>query len=336
MPALKTEVTEIVTGLGMLGFPTLEEALAARPLEMINVQASHWNRLDEALANNEFEDEFETAWSNGVAFSQASTGLRNRRPLRIEWKGPNQTPGYDLIPSDLRVDHVYLVSCKSLSRILFNPSPSHLFDRVLADRKGSNRADWYMEAAPDAYRTFYSEVRRHMAGGISLPTHVEDLDKSHREQLKRRLPLIWPPSLRDVYLSFCAAVSQASAERWRSNILTPRAQEEMLWRLLRIASAPYFVLGASGRDVLRLYVYTPWDWRRDFKLRSFSVQADTQAGQPVVRWRALVGLLTDRRETEVEGHAEIRWSHGRFYSNPEAKVYLDTPHTQVPGYQVLE
>ena len=37
----------------------------------------------------------------------------------------------------------------------------------------------------------------------------------------------------------------------------------------------------------------------------------------------------------VKGHVEIRWSHGRFSGNPEAKVYLDTPHAAVPGYHPL-
>lgn len=32
------------------------------------------------------------------------------------------------------------------------------------------------------------------------------------------------------------------------------------------------------------------------------------------------------------GHVEIRWSHGRFAQNPEAKVYLDAAHHDVPGY----
>lgn len=40
-------------------------------------------------------------------------------------------------------------------------------------------------------------------------------------------------------------------------------------------------------------------------------------------------------EVEVAGHVEIRWSHGRFGGHPEAKVYLDTPHAQVPGYHPL-
>jgi hypothetical protein len=37
----------------------------------------------------------------------------------------------------------------------------------------------------------------------------------------------------------------------------------------------------------------------------------------------------------VEGHVEVRWSHGRFLGSPEAKVYLDTPHVHVPGYNLL-
>src|SRR5664280_1686897 len=37
----------------------------------------------------------------------------------------------------------------------------------------------------------------------------------------------------------------------------------------------------------------------------------------------------------VAGHVEIRWSHGRFAQPPEAKVYLDTPMAQLPGYHQL-
>jgi hypothetical protein len=32
---------------------------------------------------------------------------------------------------------------------------------------------------------------------------------------------------------------------------------------------------------------------------------------------------------------EIRWSHGRFAQPPEAKVYLDTPMADLPGYHPL-
>ncbi len=59
-------------------------------------------------------------------------------------------------------------------------------------------------------------------------------------------------------------------------------------------------------------------------------------GQPRVSWR----LEVHDRETDearvAAGHVEVRWSHGRFGQPPEAKVYLDTPHRDVPGYFPLD
>ena len=55
-----------------------------------------------------------------------------------------------------------------------------------------------------------------------------------------------------------------------------------------------------------------------------------------MRWEA---AYLDRRtgnQVCVAGHIEVRWSHGKFASAPEAKVYLDTPHHAVPAYVPLE
>ena len=84
--------------------------------------------------------------------------------------------------------HVSLVSCKYLSKkILFNASPAHVFDALLAGRLSRHRSgaatsmtaacvespgscadprgagpggDWYAEVAPAEYQALYEEVRR--------------------------------------------------------------------------------------------------------------------------------------------------------------------------------
>ena len=109
----------------------------------------------------------------------------------------------------------------------------------------------------------------------------------------------------------------------------------MLWRLLRIGSAPYFVLGASPKGFTRFRIATPWDWRQNFELRRFEVESRA-GGQPMVAWDAIVRRRADGEERAVCGHVEVRWSHGRFCGPPEAKVYLDTPHSEVPGYFALD
>ena len=64
---------------------------------------------------------------------------------------------------DLRIDHVYLVSCKYLSNILFNASPMHVFDDLLVggqSRRGRGLGgDWFAETAPEQYQELYDVVR---------------------------------------------------------------------------------------------------------------------------------------------------------------------------------
>jgi hypothetical protein len=115
------------------------------------------------------------------------------------------------------------------------------------------------------------------------------------------------------------------------------AAETMLWRLLRIGSAPYFVLGIDRRTgtPARYRIANPWDWRDQFALDDFTV-ASAVAGQPRVDWTSTYRTRRDGGTRMVAGHVEIRWSHGRFFQPPEAKVYLDTPMAELPGYHPLE
>lgn len=335
MPAIRTEITEIVTGLAMLGYRDLKQALEVRPGHILNVTGEHFDRLDEAWRSGDHQNEFVTAWDNGALFARSTDGLRGRPPWSIEWKGPHRPPGYEQIPADLRVDHVYLVSCKYGSSILHNASPSHLFDRGLADKRVERGSDWFADVAPEAYQALWAAYR-HELDLDGLPASVGDLTPEHRRQVKqasRRGP--WPGKSAGAYTDLVLAVAQGSAQRWLDALDTPARREEMVWRLLRLQAAPYFVLGAAlDGTPLRYRVGTPWDFREGWNLRSFDVWADP-AGQPLVRWRADVSPRSGDSRSAVEGHVEIRWSHGRFSGAPEAKVHLDTPAHEVAGYVPL-
>jgi hypothetical protein len=329
VPDILTEITEIVTGLGMLGFDTVDIALAARPAELRNVTSAQWERLQATRADGAYEAAFASAWANGQSFLASPDGLRGRVPIVIEWKGAHQPPGFDLIPVDLRVDHVYLVSCKYQSKILSNSSPSNLFDRRLADRAaGVGQESWYAVCAPAAYEHFYTCVRRHV-GRHLLPSKPYELTPGDLRRIRHACAGTWPPSLRPVWAEFSLLVASASAERWLSQLPTPARREEMMWRLLRLSPASYFVLGSSDAGPLRLRIGTPWDWRQSFTLRDLVIEA-AAGGQPLVVWTAHVVERESGAAREVEGHVEVRWSHGRF-SSVEAKIYLDTPHADVPG-----
>ena len=329
MADLRTTVTEVVTGLGMLGFDDVEAALLAAPDALTNVAPADYDTLLRAWKERRHPDVFTAALMNGRAFLDARDGLRGRMPLLVEWKGAHRAPGDEVVPADLRIDHVYLVSCKYLSRIVVNASPHHLFDRLLAGGHGRRGGDWFGEVAPTEHAALYAAARDALGRALELPATPDALDVNQRRALSQSLRDGWPEGIAPLYEAMVARVATASADHWRAAIGADA--EAMLWRLLRIGSAPYFVLGTSSAGFLRLRIATPSDWRRNFELRGFDVQPRT-GGQPMVEWRSVVRDRTTRAELIVAGHVEVRWSHGRFAGRPEAKVYLDTAHTEVPGY----
>ena len=390
MPGLKTEITEIATGLGMLGVG-LGDALASPPSEFVNVDDATWSRLDGAFRSGSHAALFTHAWANGRAFLTASDGLRRRLPRRVEWKGPDRQVEADPIPADLRIDHVYLVSIKTRSDVLANRSPARLF----LGRPATG--NWFLLTAPDEYRALYRAVVAYveeaapMAGaagaagvagvagaagtaarpvtgdgcsaelaghgpglpgltpdtpptGAAYPTgstcrypdDVAELTAADGKALGRLLPgRSWPASLHSRYLDLVRAVSAESARRWNEALVSAADREQQAWRLLRLAPAPYFVLGTSSAGPLRIRVDTPWDWRRTWEFVALDVRPAVAAGQPQVDWTLRARERSTGIERVTEGYVEVRWSHGRFSGAPEAKVQLRSRHEDVPGYTPL-
>ena len=343
MPPLRTEVTEITTGVAMLGLGDLDWALGARPEQLVGVEDAQWDRLTTARADGTHDADFHRAWDNGLAFLRAEEALRGRVPHRIEWKGPDKLPLVTDVPADLRVDRVFLVSCKYLSKVLHNLAPSGLFDGGLAGSV-AKAGDWFAAVAPSELQAFYDAARAELeSSGLPgakdlahLPDRVGDLARTGRDVLKAALGRTLPPSAADAYSGLARAVAERSADRWATTLGDRAEKERLLWRLLRLGGAPYFVLGASSPSAppMRLRIDTPWDWQQRYRLTAFEVWPEP-AGQAVVRWQASVSDRDEGGDLTVRGHVEVRWSHGRFSGHPEAKVYLDTPHASVPGYHPL-
>lgn len=338
MPDDRTTITELGTALGALPYPDPPTALAHRPSELC-IDDRVWDLLESIAASPRWASELQSAFANGRAFLHARDGLRGRLPLSIEWTGGRRPPGDEVAPIDLRVDHVYLISCKYESDILANASPARVFDGLLATSGGWERDDWYAAVAPHELDVLYRACVA-ATGREDLPPAPSLCTRQQLGSLRRALPgRSYPDAAsRSAYVALCRAVSNASAERWRAGMdATGTSGETMLWRLLRIGSAPYFILGVDRRNgkPARYRIAGPWDWRDRYEVDDFTVTPG-RAGQPRVDWTFSVA---DRRQSSpiaVSGHVEIRWSHGRFAQPPEAKVYLDTPMSQLPGYHPLE
>jgi hypothetical protein len=334
VPDDRTTVTELATALGMFPYPDVRSALAARP-EALHISDGTWGRLTELHGAGQFTDEFATAFANGRAFLEAPDALCGRRPRLVEWTGGRRPPGDEVAPVDLRIDHVYLVSCKYLSRNIANPSPARLFDGLLATTGDWDQTDWYRRTAPEEYRALYAACRE--ATGLGdLPDDPVELTAEQKQRLRRALPgRAYPAEAQELYRALCRRVSVDSAERWRENVARQRGQERLAWRLLRIGNATYYLLGADAKRSLRLRIASPWDWRQAFEFLDLDIRP-ASAGQPQVDWSVSYRERSSAKDRVVEGHVEVRWSHGRFVQPPEAKIYLDTATDEIPGYFALD
>jgi hypothetical protein len=315
----------------MTGSPDVESALAARHAALTNVSAEHWDCASRLWMSGDYASEFLTGFANGLAFLRADAGLRERVPRLIEWTGGRRDPGDGAVPADLRIDHVYLISCKYRSQVLHNRSPARLFEATLTNVPVDEASDWYSRVAPNEHQALYATCASR-AIALELPTAVTDLKKPERRALSLLLDE-WPDDAIAEYEALCSEVSANSANAWRE-ALADVPGDVMFWRLVRIYQAPYFVLGSDSAGAVRLRVDTPWEWRNKFRFRTFSV-GPLSGGQPLVAWRMDCDDLESGLPRHVEGHVQVRWSHRRFGQRPEAKVYLDGPLATVPGYNPL-
>jgi len=335
VPAIRTEITEIVTGLATLGYQSLDRALEIRPGHITHVNDAVFERLAAAFRDGHHDQEFALAWENGTVFALSDQGLRGRPPWLLEWKGPHRpaSRSIETIPADLRIDHVFLISCKYGSEILHNSGPAQLIDHALRPAQPVKVGDWYESVAPEPYRAVWAPV--HRGAGIPTDSPPSSLDRPQRAQVKRHLRACPIDTQAGIYQDFVAAVSQESAKRWDRILRSLSDQQEMLWRLLRMQAAPYYVLGASRqRRPLRYRVSTPWDFTQRYGLEGLRITPGHR-GQPSVDWEATVRRLDTGHGLSVSGFVEIRWSHGKLNGPPEAKIHLLTDPHLVPGYEPL-
>ena len=339
MAVIKTLITEIVTGLGTAGLESSLPALLANPKPSVleYVEDTDWNRIQEAFMENKHLELFETAFGNGKYFLQAREGLGGRCPYRVEWKGSHRTRGDESIPADIRINWVFLISCKYESRILHNVSPVRLFNNLL--RADTTRAkSWYSIIAPEEYQSFYASVRHYLLGrGIRLPACISELSTSDRETIKNETARNLPCELQEDYNHFCRVVSCKTARCWQQRLGRSQGRKEkelLFYRLIRLCSCPYFILGSHGQQPIRLRVDSPWEWTRHFLFENLEIEPIC-ARQPKVDWRLTYRECGSDLARDISGYVEIRWSHGRFNGNPEAKVCLYKDLENVPGYNLL-
>lgn len=336
----KTRLTELGTAVGLLWDPAAAPwPESVTSLRVPGIADEQWRPVLEPVvetgAADATRDLLLRALDNGHAFT--SLVLGGRLPEQVQWQGGARATWTSDVPRDLTVDGVWFIQAKYDSTCVLNTSPGALVDHLRVDDGVQSRQSWYEVVAPGELQAYYATVRRSL-GSTSLPHSATDLDQEARAVLKRemRARTEEPTEERAAYLELCHVVSELTAQRWRWRLreASPTQRTQMLFRMLRIAGGPYWLLGTKGHEPVRLAVMDTLAWRSRFRLRRFEVRA-ADAGQPQVDWTATIADQDGDETHTVRGFCELRWSHGKLQGNPECKVQVTTVLHDVPGYEKM-
>ncbi len=147
-----------------------------------------------------------------------------------------------------------------------------------------------------------------------------------------------------LYVSFCCEVAERSAAIFNSALQQSLASsiknsviENLIRRFFRLGDVEYVLCGLSKRDDFGITIPNITAWRRAWRFKHLTAQPDLTRGQSVVDFVMVVEEQAARKEYPFPFHSEIRWSHGKFAGNPEAKLYKDFSWTEVPFFpQIYE
>lgn len=279
----------------------------------------------------------------GVRLRGSYQHFSNARSLR--WLGPDRQPGFVTAAQDILVCNIP-VSVKNESNVVYNLSPNNLFDRIPTSLLLLPKSDdWFQRNAPDELQSLY-RIAVNNTIDHGLPEEYLEFERAATSTDRRRLQglinnLEEPvaSAFRNTYISICHHVSSSSADLFNNNYARTVACAErvpMLNRLptifFRLDSVPYLLSGIDGGTPFTVIVPSIGEWLKYWKIVNVQAVHNNNRGQCVVDFH--FNYRSSRRRTSpintLDFHAEVRWSHGKFCGNPEAKLYKNVHYAEVP------
>lgn len=338
MATEKTEYTEISVGCGLLG------------RQVANISAAEVSNLFEGTLTVSKLKAFQSAFTNSPFYQRLHRlGMQVRanyspfqKIVSLKWTGSVRAASSVSSSQDLLVFNSLPVSIKANSNVVYNLSPVNLFVHLPSNRRFTSRHDnWFLNLARNELEALFEVVRRH---GKLQYTNIDDFEhrarRSGRKQVQQVIAGLKSQELdrfNQLYKNMCNLVAQRSADRFNAEVANLRRLndiEEIVGKVFfRMNSIQYLLIGIDRNKDIAVIIPSITEWRRNWVLHDIKAQPDTKCLQSVVRITVTIRNTATREIFVSKYRAEVRWSHGKFCGNPEAKLYKEFPWTDVPFFQ---
>lgn len=346
MPTLKTECTELAVAFGVLD----RDPLNVNPDELQalfegTLTAEKFYRFCKEYATSRNSQLYRTLFRLGRA-------IRSHRLFSkvesVSWRGPEKQASSVSSSQDIVVSGGVPISVKADSNVVYNLSPMNLFERVPQGAAFISRGEnWFLKCAPEEFQKLYEVTARILP---DLPESAEDFEKSaspeERGNIQNALKGLGAKEkrlFRDRYIEMCYRVAECSAELFDDsfkNTAKSKARSSLrdtiIKTFFRIDSVQYLLAGIDRRTPFAVLVPGITDWGKNWTLRSVTAQPDYNRGQCVVNFQIVCQEKKTKKVISFNFHSEVRWSHGKFCGNPEAKLYKEFSWLDVPFFEKIE
>jgi hypothetical protein len=333
MASEKTVFSEIAVALGILG-DNYPEMKSLGSIENVNsdAKAKFLQRLGKAGVDQNLNRSSQGLYEAGRlvrSFLEKRAGVRDPK---VRWTGGGRTLA--LAPKDIEIIGSYKVSVKEESRLIRNPSPYNVFERwPKADFFSRRRSEnWFLRIAEQSLQEYYGSCGGPQTTGcLTVRDFFANADSTNKNEFKKHVANLTKSdsTVHKIYQRFCSEVSTKSAQIFNESLDRSKISEISRYFFL-INTNSYILAGLERGSPFAVLVPDLDDWTSRFEIKKV-VAHPKEAGQPEVRISITLLNKHDRSEHIFNIRVEVRWSHGKFCGNPEAKVYREWEIQEIPG-----
>jgi tRNA A-37 threonylcarbamoyl transferase component Bud32 len=345
MPTPRTECTELSVGFGILAVENLLE-----------LKQSQVEKYFEGTLSKEKYDRFREEFPNNEALYRqmynVGLGLRAiyspyKKVSSLKWAGPQQQAVTTAAAKDLIVVNTP-VSVKENSDVVHNPSPYNLFETIPSGQvKAQSSENWYLEQAPQEYQELYSFVRS--KGLDYLPEDVSEFEQSIKGRERKPIKYVIKQfsdgekqAFKHLYLRMCHQVARVSADIFNNNYsasMLGRSSNAVLEQItrhfFRMNAVDYILGGIDKNNAFAVIVPELTRWKREWIITDVIAEPELDREQSRVQFLVHYKNRNSGITYTAEFHTQIRWSHGKFQNNPEAKLYKNFAWEEVAFFESI-
>lgn len=345
----QTLFSELCVGIAIAGLNHLDDTWLGH--------IGNADRTDADIYMSHLGERLKTSTGTRSVAALAQAGSEIRSWLRSQsipkysviWTGKSSAGSIATVAKDLEITPInWRVSVKENANVFINGSPVTIFKNLPSTGGIGGKAkseDWFTTVAPDELNDYFIACGGEKRTGYkTVFDYYASADKAARKAFGKHVSgLMKAEDIRALktYAIFCEKVSSGSAKVFNANLAATlrskkglHALKAIFYYFFKLNSVQYILAGTEKGDPFAVVMLPGNTLEERFDFLDIKAKPK-KAGQPEVLLEFTFKEKATKQIFPISIKVEVRWSHGKFCGNPEAKVYKLWSYAELPWSQPI-